>query len=285
MDVMQSVITLFIEPDDGPIRPVKIDMLEIETDVVRMPLSLNRDQERIKVIAAKIKAAFPKVQPEARMQDLRSLITRLGHAAIYDGVVLHLPGSIDGPSTPKNPGQEVFDQLSAEGLQLKTDLQKLVNKFKELQNDNNELKAENTRLANSEKNARDALQPVKEALKSKENDEYKARVEVAQIKKDLADMQQQYAALQVQLEKAKLDLQTAARDQQEVAQLRQIVAGFRTKEQNLNDGIARRDRDIKKLEQDLEDLRRGVKQLMDQGQGQAARPRVKDEPRKDPYLD
>ena len=283
MDVMQSVITLFIEPDDGPIRPVKIDMLEIETDVVRMPLSMNRDQERIKVIAAKIKAAYPNVQPEARMQDLRLLITRLGQAAIFDGIVLHLPGSIDGPSTPKNPGQAVLDQLSTEGLQLKTDLQKLVNKFKELQNDHNALKAENARLVSSEKSARDVLQPLKDALKSKENDEYKARAEVAQIKKDLADIQQQYAALQVQLDKAKLDLQTAGRDQQEVAQLRQIVSGFRVKEQNLNDGIAKRDREIRKLEQDLEDLRRGVKQLMDQGQ--PARPRVKDEPRKDPYLD
>jgi hypothetical protein len=285
MDVIQSVITIFIEPDDGPIRPVKIDMLEIETDVVRMPLSLNRDTERIKSIAAKIKAAYPKVQPEARMQDLRFLISRLGQAAIFDGVVLHLPGSIDGPSTPKNPGQDVFDKLSAEGLQLKADLQKLVNKFKELQNENNDLKAENTRLAASEQSARDSLQPVKDALEKKRNDEHKAQVEAAQSKKDLAAMQQQYAALEVQLEKARLDLQTAARDQQEVAQLRQIVANSKAREQKLNEGIEKRDREIRKLEQDLEELRRSVKQLVDQAQGQPPRPRVRDEARKDPYLD
>lgn len=287
MNVLQSVITLFIEPDDGPTMPVKLDMLEIETDVVNMPISLDRNVERVNAIVARIKAAFPKVQPEIRKQDLRSLITRLTDIINFDGVVLHLPGIIDGPlPLSKNPGQEQFEKLSAEGLKMKAELQVLTNKFKDQQNENTNLKTSNVQLESNEKAALDKLQPLQKSLKERGDEVFKAQVEIQKYKTQLESVQKQLAGLKVQYEKAMLDLQTAMRDQQELVRLRQVVATFRKTEQDLNDAIKKRDQDIARFQLDVAELQRVVQRL--QNQAVAPRPQGRDEPRdlkKNPYLD
>lgn len=115
----QYAMTLYIAPDNGPVSPMKLDMLSVETAVMGLDASSDRDEARVRLIAERIKAAFPEVDPYGNLHMIAQFISRLSHIARFSGVVLRLPGTINGPAQPVNPAAEEFARLADEYRKLK----------------------------------------------------------------------------------------------------------------------------------------------------------------------
>src|SRR5437868_14023432 len=114
MNELQFVITIYIRPDKGPISEMKLDMLAIDTEAMQSTTNGKNDERRLDKIAEKITEKFPKVEPQRKLNELRLLIARLSHVSLFDGVVLRLPGEIDGSTPPQQqafPSPEDFKRL------------------------------------------------------------------------------------------------------------------------------------------------------------------------------
>src|SRR6266446_1962803 len=91
-----TTVTLYIEPDKGPIKPVQLDLLDIEQMLqTAYTMSRNKDQERLKLICAQIKKQLPNVQPESNMTGLSLVMARFSHVDQFSGCVLRLNGEIE----------------------------------------------------------------------------------------------------------------------------------------------------------------------------------------------
>src|SRR5713226_4860652 len=100
MSSLQHVIQLYIHPDVGPITPVEIDMMAVETEALKLPASSDYDEIRIQAICRLIRQTFPQVEPERNRQGIASIIGRLRNVFNFSGIVLRLPGTIVDKSAP-----------------------------------------------------------------------------------------------------------------------------------------------------------------------------------------
>lgn len=104
-----TTVTLYIEPDKGPIKPINIDLMEIEQVVLTTyRTSGNRDQERQRLICAKIKQQFPYVEPESNLNGLSMVLARFSYTDQLNGWVLRLKGVIESdPVKAASPNGQV----------------------------------------------------------------------------------------------------------------------------------------------------------------------------------
>jgi predicted nuclease with TOPRIM domain len=249
-----AAITLYIHPGQGPISAMPFNMLEIEIAVVGLPATADRDAARVREIANRIKKHFPHVEPDTKLQDLRWLVGRLSNIAMFDGIVLKMPGMIEGPSPPKNPTAIEFQKLAEETLNIKAELERKRQLWHEAQAKVKNLTDENARLLGLDEPKTKENASLRSRQAELESNEYKAKEEVIRYRERMSQLEQEKVALQVQLDKAKQERQTLRTAQQEVATLREQLKSAKDTEQQLRTRV-------KKLESDLTDLRDRLRRL------------------------
>lgn len=248
-------ITLYIHAlGGGPISPMILDMLEVEIAVVSLPAAADRDEARVREIANRIKKVFPNVDPTSKLRELKWLIGRLANVTMFDGIVLDMPGTIDGPSTPKNPAVQEFQKLTEETLRLKGQFEDITQQYQKAQAQIKKLLSEKSRLQSAQQTQARDLNQVRTELESIKTKDYHAQVDVKKYQEQASKLEQEKAALQTQLEKAKLEQQAARKAQLEVATLREQMKNAADTEQQLRSRI-------KKLELELADLKEHIRRL------------------------
>ena len=90
-----QVVTLYIHPDNGPVKPITLNLMEIEIAVhnARVPAS-HFDEQRFMLIAQRIKKDFPDVDPYSNRNALVALLARFTAAYQFSGMVVRLSGTI-----------------------------------------------------------------------------------------------------------------------------------------------------------------------------------------------
>lgn len=254
MDSEHIIITLYIRADRGPISPMTLDMLEVEIAVVSLPASADRDEARVREIANRIKKHYPNVEPDRKLQELRWLIGRLKNIAMFDGIVLRLPGSIDGPAQPKNPLVAEFEKLSTESLELKRKFTTIEQERDALQDRKDVLEAECIRLKVEPTQLKKEVRRLRTELDDVEEKEEIARTDGLRYKEKANKLEQEMAILQTQLDRAKVEQQTLRRAQQEVGTLREQLKNAADTEQQLRTRI-------KKLELELTEMKDRIRRL------------------------
>src|SRR6266702_6603995 len=88
------IITLYIHPDTGPIKDVKLDLMKVEDAVQRSKSGgTGRDEERMRIVGELLKKRFPDIDPDSNRAAFKGILARLSLAAQFNGIVLRLNGS------------------------------------------------------------------------------------------------------------------------------------------------------------------------------------------------
>lgn len=106
----QFEVTLYIHPDEGPIKPVKLNLLEVEAAVQNSKMAIgNFEEARMQEVCRQIKKAFPHVVPESNRQGIVTILARFANAHQFSGMVLRLNGSIEADQS--KTGNNVKSQI------------------------------------------------------------------------------------------------------------------------------------------------------------------------------
>ncbi len=240
------VITLYIHPEKGPITPMRLDMMDVEVAAIRSPVGANRDDVRAREIAARIKKEFKDVDPHSKLGEIRTLVGKLSHTYLFNGIALCLPGTIDGKSVP-NPTVEEFQRLTQEILELKKQLEEQRRKHDAVSARLHHLESENKRLVNKYNEANSEVTGLQVHLQEAEEQVKNARTEAKRAKDKSERLEQENAALQTELDLAKRDKQTFQAMQTELSSLRQSLTQANKAEQQLRETLARRENEINAL--------------------------------------
>ena len=144
MSTRQRTIALYIHPDTGPITPMLLDLMAVEMVALSVP-STHHDDARAREIARLITKSFPKVDPHSAWRQVTSISGRLSSADIFNGIVLRLPGTIEGPAVTASTS--TLDELK----KLTHEVEQLKDTRKREQQEHNELKAQAYSLHNENK--------------------------------------------------------------------------------------------------------------------------------------
>jgi DNA repair exonuclease SbcCD ATPase subunit len=247
-------IRLYIHPEHGAISYMPLDMMEVEVAAVQSGANANRDDIRVRIICEFIKQKFPKLYPEAKANELRSLISRFNTITIYDGIVLSLPGTIDGPAPPKNVTAEEFQRMHEQ-------VQTLTQNLATAQFDRDKavslvhgLQVENQRFRNVQLEFQQRANERQAELQAAQKQEYDMRVMAQQYYSRTNDLEQEVAALTAELERARIDQQTMMALQEEMARLRQQITEARRVEQQLRGTLSRLEQENEQLRLDIQDF-------------------------------
>lgn len=273
MSAEKRIIDLYIHPDNGPTLSMKLDMLAVEVEVLHNEMYSNHDQARIEVIKDHIKKRFPHVHPDAREQALRSLIGRLAYVGIYDGIVLRLPGTIDGPPPPKDYTQD-FLRMREEVNEMKLQVERVTQERDKAVALRHHLETENQSLRDTHQVQLERIESLSHDLDEAEEGESHAVDEQKRAQQQMDQIEQERASLEAKLEKSKQDQQMTANLQRVVAELRPQLAEARAKEQQFRDAL-------KKCEENNERLHHRINQLGEQATVTA----TQSDETKDPWLD
>ena len=269
---IEQRVTLYIHPDKGPIASMQLDMLDVEISIIHSDVNSNRDDARVHEIIARIRSQFPSVQPEAKLQELRWLISRLAHVSIYDGIVLRLPGAIDGPPPPKSYTIEDVQRLSQDASKLTMQLEGVKQQHDKVQALVASLQSENSQLRSAHQVQQEQIIQLRGDLQDAEVRAHNANMDAKKYREQATRLEQEKAGLQVELDRAKQDRQVPSNLQKEVASLRQQLTDAKMVEQQLRESL-------KKGEQENKELRQKVRHFVEQ-----VAPAKADEA-KDPWLD
>ncbi|HEY1351783.1 MAG TPA: hypothetical protein VGF67_19350 [Ktedonobacteraceae bacterium] len=123
-------LRLYIEPEHGPVKPLELNLLEIESAVQASRLATgNRDEERFLLVARRIKEAFPFVLPESNRSGIASILARFSEAYRFSGMVLHLAGTIQQTPTAAEPAGGDLTSLQGEIKTLASETMRLKRLF------------------------------------------------------------------------------------------------------------------------------------------------------------
>lgn len=258
MTTAPYVITIYIKPGKGPISEMKLDLLSIETAVIKTP-GVKSDEARLDMIAQQIQATFPDVEPQKGMKSLRFLIGRLSQVALFDGVVLQLPGSIpgDAPAVQAAPDVDLLEKQKNKIQELTSRLEEAEKKLASAQQMDPQLQSDliwyRTKFSELNENVEQLRKTVEEKerdLQSLTDRQAKTFMKAKEFKERLEKLEQERAKIQTEIEQAK-------RDRTNMSQLRQRVASAEKAEQQVREAFD-------KSQQELNDYRNRVRQLTDQ---------------------
>lgn len=254
----QYEIALYIHPDKGPITPMLLNLLEIETAVTGLDAHSNRDEARIQAIAYQIKTKFPNVDPYSKLRELTQLISRFSHVAIFNGIVLRLPGTIDGPSPivpnmPEEEKQRLIDEVNKKRAEVEAYRQEKVKLEVTIAN----IQTRNTQLEQVQQTHRDEMKRLQVALDKAEREAYSANTEMQKNKGKVSALEQEKAGLEVQLEQLKKDRRSINALKEEVAALQENLTSQRSVEQQLRDTLKQREQEMNVLRTRLRRLAEG----------------------------
>lgn len=264
-----TTVTLYIEPDQGPIKPVDLDLLVIEEMVLAAhPPIQNREQERLKIIGDQIKKRFARVQPESNQAGLSHILARFSHASQFNGMVLHLAGEID--PDPQKPSK------GTPATSLTTEVDRLVIEVRnlrgQLQNEKNANVTDKARVVQVEdayrqltqQRQRDAyeISTLQQQLQQGQDELRRARDDLAReqqrLQADVATATRAHAAVQTQYEQLKIqhdELQKRLQQRDnELATLRIGISQNQQRENLLKATITEREDEIQRLREQLDRL-------------------------------
>lgn len=255
MTQQSTSINLYIHPDTGPIVMLELDMLDIELSIIHTDVNANRDNARVDRIIEYIRSQYPQVRPEANRDQLRVFISRLATLSIYDGIVLRLPGIIQGnaPTATAYTAEDI-NQLTNEITRLRGELQQA-----EQKRDQNGVLAEALRrqhdsIKKAHEDSLKQMNKVKEELKEAEEEETKALKEVKQLSMRVNLLAQEKAELTTDLEKEKRERAAIAASLQDLARLRQQLSDSKDIERILRDTIKKKEQEVDNLKQEVREL-------------------------------
>jgi DNA repair exonuclease SbcCD ATPase subunit len=256
MNTAQHIITLYIHPERGPIMPMQLDMMEVEMATLKSASDVNRDDVRVREIAVRIKKEFKDVEPFGRTVEILSLVRTLRHVQMFNGVVLRLPGVIDGKVSPppSNPAADELEHLTQEILKLKVQREDMQRKYEAAAVYLARLESENKHLLNVYDIAQSDCKDLQEQVETSTWRAKTAQAELKLAKEHREYLEREKAALQTQLELAKQDKQAFHAAQGDLSSLRQSLTSATKAEQQLRDTLEKREQEMKELRESIRRL-------------------------------
>jgi hypothetical protein len=260
MNLTLEPIKLYIHPDNGPITSMDLNMLDVELSIIQPDTNSNRDNARVSAIIALIKQNFPDVQPEACRQQLRLLISRLVHVSIYDGIVLHLPGSIDGPPPPQGYTQADIDNLEAEitnlTSKLESERQDHTQQLNTAKASIEALRTENDGLRSAGRAWQAEKRNLNGELTKTEDEKYAVEKKLGECDKQKTELDEKIAGMQETIEKERRERPVIVNLQRDITTLRNELKDAKEVEKQLSAAHS-------KLEQENRELREKLRRCME----------------------
>lgn len=266
MSTPSYTVTLYIDPEQGgPVTPLEIDLMQIENEVLAADPSTDRDELRIDKIVEQIKnkKEFKDVDPSAKRHELRFLIGRLGHIAIFNGIVLSLPGTIEAdppgtspPDPTSNPTVTVEDYKDLKDLVDKLG-QQLAACESKCQAAEFELKKERSivdPLVEENKKAREEVAVLRTSVSSIKSEVTLLKTEAERYKIKAQRLEAENASLQTQLTQALQERQRFQQSLQDLATLRQDLTNKNNAEKQLRITLEQREKDLKSCREQMRNI-------------------------------
>jgi predicted nucleic acid-binding Zn-ribbon protein len=269
----QRILTIYIRPlDGGPIKPVRVDLMEIEMLALRNPDNSQRDEIRVKELARQIKEQCQgMVYPEKRRDQLATLLRGLAHYLRFNGVVLDVPGTtadeIDGAgrglSMPEAVKQQL-EEVKRQAAQISRDLRA----EREAHEDTREQLAI---VKNNYKNMRSLYDKAAARLEEAQRREAQARQDAdlwqktaRRVTDEANETRREVGRLQIQHDLAREEVQrtmAAFQEQRqawvnkdrELSELRQHALEMESALKHLEEALKKRDQELELLRQALLD--------------------------------
>jgi hypothetical protein len=255
LSTQSYTITLYIDPvQGGPVTPLEIDLMEIENEVLDPSVpSTNRDQLRVSKIAERIKDRFKDVDPYAKLHELTFLIGRLGHIAIFNGIALRLPGTIEADSSGSHPDPkpdptvtvEDYDRLSAEVKKLGNELADCAHNLQKAELELKKEQSINDPLVQERKKAVEEAIVLRTSLSNFKMDNDLLKTEVERYKTKVQLLERDKADLSARLEQVLQERQRLQQSLQDLATLRRDMASKNSTEKQLRMALEQREKDLK----------------------------------------
>lgn len=257
MTTSPFIITIYIKPDKGPITGMSLDLLSIETTVIKTS-GIKNDDARLEMIAQQIQAQFPDVDPQKKMHELRFLIARLSQIALFDGIVLQLPGSIPGDTpAPATLDVDILEKQKKRIEDLTGQLEKAVKDLETAQKMQPQLQADLIWYRTKFSDLNVTIDQLNQKIEEKDKELQKLEEKQLQTFIKAREYKEKFQKLEQEQAKMQLEIAQAQRDRKNIAQLRAQVSNAAKDEQQLRDTLD-------KSQQDLNECRNRVRQMADQ---------------------
>jgi phage shock protein A len=259
MTTSQYSIILYVHPDEGPITPVEINLMQVEEAALNYPG--DRDEIRFQEVVKCIKAQCPDVVPERHRQGIASILGRLRNVSQFNGIVLRLPGTIEDKPAAPSPTGDKLERLANEVVSLKAQFERerenyeaslrpLRQQIKELHSTNHQMHVQRDGLELELREAKDEMQRAQAQLNRIQGQLNRAQVEVERLSFENADLQTRLE----QAERAGEIISQVAPAQAELSSLRQGLASAKQAEQQLRQALEQRESEIAKLREQIRRL-------------------------------
>jgi chromosome segregation ATPase len=255
----QRKITIYIHPEQGPVKPMILDLMDVELATLKQPGASQGDDARIKEIARRIKAEFKDVRPEESRNELAPLVRQFGNYQSLDRLVLRLPGAIQNSTdTDGKPTAEVKNQLD----QFKKQIEQLARKLRLEQDEHEKTKLLLATLKDNYQNLRSLYDKINTQLADAHLHEQKARQAMehwraiaAREEDEITTMQEDYSSIQLELEHIKQafkeQVDDFAKQHQDWAQKEQAWLEQEEELSNLRLGMRESNEEIKNLNETI----------------------------------
>ena len=268
-DMQQRVINIYIHPKDGgPVMPMKLNLMDIEMEALKLPSEAQRDEVRIKAIADKIREKFPEVRPYDGRNELALLVRQLSHYARLNRLVLILPGIIKSNGGNSAETSEVVKKKLEE---MNKRVEQLARDLRKERDEHESAKTQLATLKTNYKSLRALYEKVNTQLADAQLHEQQARQDVERWRKaaqrantDVNKAQQETGAIEVEFKRIKQESEELVRafkqqqqawadKEEELSNLRQKVRESESAIKNFEETVKKREREIKQLRSQLDD--------------------------------
>jgi chromosome segregation ATPase len=190
----QRKITIYIHPEQGPVMPMVLDLMEVELAALKQPGTAQRDEARIKEIARRIKAEFKDVRPEERRNELAPLVRQFGDYQELDRLVLRLPGVIQSSKDQNGrPAADIKKQLD----QFTKQIEQLTRRLRQEQDEHEKTKLQVATLKSNYQSLHTLYGKINTQLADAQMREQQARQEVERLHRKAVEVENDFhAALQ-----------------------------------------------------------------------------------------
>ncbi|GLV54409.1 hypothetical protein KDH_12560 [Dictyobacter sp. S3.2.2.5] len=143
----REIIAVYIHPDNGPIKPMSLDIDRVRDAAYRQTMPALEEQARLEEIVGQIRYHFPKIDITIHTPHIRSVMARLYDAKNFSGIVLRLPGRIDedAQTISRNVEREV-EHIRAEFARISSQQQERENEYQHMAAQHKRLQAERDRF-------------------------------------------------------------------------------------------------------------------------------------------
>ena len=258
MSTGKRLIQIYIHPDSGPITPMALDLDAVEVAINKVPTANSSDEAAVREIAQQIRNKFKGLEPESNRRQLAMIMRRWANAEGFNGMVLRLPGNING----KEIGTTIADvsqssQLLEKMSQLASALESERRAHAALKLRVPGLETENKRLKFLYERANSEL--IDKRLQERQMQARARQHESAmrQAREDMDQAIQEVNALKTRMDSMQQQLRLQDHYEKELAQLRQKERSAHQAEQQVRDSLEKLQQDYMALQDEIRRLTEG----------------------------